>query len=246
MFSLEILEKCTSLLEGNDLEFFKRAWQEGTDKYENRIKAIQFQNLERVLDAGFGMGQWSFPLSKFNEMVYGIEYSGQRVKVVKKLIEESEISNVEIANGSVEDLPYEDDFFYGVIFLTDIRKTLHEFYRVLKPEGKLYFTANGLGWYIFCLIEQHNKSENYDPRQMAVDSLAESLSYFSSNEMTYNGQLVIRSSLMDNELEKIGFRNTIIKPEGEINLVNSIKIQSFYKHQSYLGQEFAYEVLTQK
>jgi hypothetical protein len=56
--SPEIINTTQTKLSGNDAEFFGRVWSQDLTVYENRLRAIDFEGKDRVLDAGFGMGQW--------------------------------------------------------------------------------------------------------------------------------------------------------------------------------------------
>lgn len=234
-------------LKGNDLEFFKRVWSSSLLQYEKRIKAINFTELNHVLDAGFGMGQWLVKLGELNKRVSGIEYSADRVNAVQLIIDKSNLSNIEILQGSIESLPYNENTFdavfcYGVIFITDYRKAIKEFTRVLKPGGKLYFTGNDLGWYLFCLIEQHNKSENYDPRQMAISTIQNSIQYYSESKINIGEQIIINRNIIQKELKELGFNEIIVKSEGHINFMNESETNSFYKQTNYLNEGFIFEV----
>lgn len=246
----EIAEIAKSL-KGSDPEFFKRVWGDDLNKYSRRIEAIGFNRLEKVLDAGFGMGQWLVKLSDKNSNVVGIEYSFDRVEAVKKIIDLMQLKNVFVEQGSVENLPYSENYFdavfcYGVLFCTDYRKSLSEFYRVLKPGGRLYFTGNDLGWFLYCLIEQHNKSNNYDPRQMAADTLQNSLKYYMGFNHESGQQIIINREMISKELIEMGFEEILIKSEGGINISNSDQAESFYQISDYLGHGFIFEVLASK
>jgi ubiquinone/menaquinone biosynthesis C-methylase UbiE len=245
------LEKISKKFPPMDAEFFKRVWSSDLTKFKNRIEAIQFTNKERVLDAGFGMGQWAVELSKLNKHVYGVEFAENRVDAVNEIVEFLNIKNVNFVQGSIEELPYEDNYFdaifcYGVIFCTDYKKSLNEFYRVLKPGGKLYFSANGLGWSLYCIIEQHNKSESYDPRYYAIENIHNTLNYVENNTFTQGFQVIIDRNSLHKHLGSLGFNNTIINHEGGINLINKGEDLSFYKRKHYQGHDFIFEALTTK
>ena len=173
-----LIAQIKSQLGGNDAEFFDRVWNQGdVSKYAERLKNIGFVGQQKVLDAGFGMGQWMYCLSQLNQAVEGIEFSPVRCESVQTIFDGLGVTNAGVRQGSIEHLPYEDDCFdsvfcYGVIFITDFKRSLSEFYRVLKPGGKLYVTGNGLGWYLHLLFDQRNKSDSYDPRQLAINALS--------------------------------------------------------------------------
>ena len=125
------------------------------DYYVARIAQLGMQG-ERVLDAGCGMGNWSMGLARHYQRVDAIEIDRERLDVLKAVSPYFKGRIVhEVA--SVHQLPYEDDVFdavfcNGVLFLTDYRKTLDEFWRVLKPGGQLYVTYCGIEWWKHLLV----------------------------------------------------------------------------------------------
>ena len=247
----EHISNASSKLKGNDLDFFCRVWNGSLDKYQKRLNAIGFTNLPCVLDAGFGMGQWTVPLSQQNSELHGIEFSNDRYEAVSKLISDLNITNAYIQQGSIENLPYEDNkfdaiFCYSVIFLTDYRLSLHELYRVLKPGGRVYFTINGLGWYLFCLIENHNKTENYNTRQIAADTINSTLSSLQGNSIPSGSQIGVTPDRLRAELNNIGFVSYEIGQEGSLGSVSNNKSMSFYEKHEYLGHEMVYECIAVK
>ena len=96
----------------------------------------------RILDAGCGIGVFSrFYARKGSDFkVYAIDVASKAIEMTKKSFEIFGL-NGEIRSGSVEDIPYSDDYFdyivsNGVIHHTpDTEKAVSEFYRVLKPCG---------------------------------------------------------------------------------------------------------------
>lgn len=125
--------------------------------YISRIAQLGMQG-ERVLDAGCGMGNWSMGLARHYRRVDAIEIDRARLDVLRAVSPNFEGRIVpEVA--SVHELPYEDGTFdgvfcNGVLFVTDYRKTLAEFRRVLKPGGQLYVTYCGMEWWKHLLIER--------------------------------------------------------------------------------------------
>lgn len=245
------IDKVSGQLKGNDLDFFNRVWASPLTVYYNRLKAIDFCDLDHVLDAGFGVGQWTLPLCDMNRQVDGIEFDSSRRAVVRDLCVEKGIANIQTIVGSIEELPFGDNefdgvFCYSVIFQTDFEKALREFYRVLKPGGKVYFTANDLGWYLLCMTENRNKSETYDPRMMAANTINHSLNFYSQNLRNSNEQLIMTQSIVESTLKNIGFINLLMGPEGSIQTNDQYIPQSFYNRPEYLGLPTVYECLIEK
>jgi ubiquinone/menaquinone biosynthesis C-methylase UbiE len=246
----EIIEKARSCYSGNDAEFFSRVWEQGLDAYTNRLKAIGFVGHEKILDAGFGMAQWLVALSFLNREVHGIEYAENRVECGKLIIREMNIDNVVVSKQSVESMSYEDESFdaifcYGVALLTDYKRTIKEFYRVLKHSGKLYLTSFGVGCFASLIINETNKSKDYDPRKYAIDAIENTILYYASNSLRRGAGLIIPSAAMNDEMKRVGFRNIRCEPEGSINNDTDLMNRSFYAR-DYMGYENAYEILCEK
>jgi len=105
-----------------------------------------------ALDAGCGVGQWTIAMTKFCDEVYGIEINDTAYAYLQQLSSSIFSEFPKFEHGTIEDMPYLNNFFdwivcYGVIFCTNVEKSLKEFNRVLKPNGKAYICLNGDGWY---------------------------------------------------------------------------------------------------
>lgn len=242
-------EDTKSLLMPKDLEFFDRVWRTDIETYKNRLTAINFFGHSTILDAGCGFGQWSVALSKLNQNVYSFDYHPGRISALKDVLRLNDLRNIYPSVQSVDSINYEDNFFdaifcYGVIMFADHRKVIREFYRILKPGGKLYMCTNGLGWYIYNLIETHNSSVNFDSRKMAAETIDNTLRFFHSGHKDFEGQICVPSSIMIKELTRFGFDIMAYGSEGSINL-SDISIKPFFKGE-YLGYEGVYEILALK
>jgi len=153
------LKKHSSHLGSNDKLFIQRVYQGGLQKYIDRLMAIGFSGRHHVLDAGCGFGQWSLALASLNDRVDACDVSHLRVDFLSDMARQLDVTNVVIKISGIDIMPYPDNCFdlvycYGVIFLTPWRQSLHELSRVLKPGGKLYVNANGLGWYNYLWNEE--------------------------------------------------------------------------------------------
>ena len=103
-----------------------------------------------ILDIGCGGGKnlQKFAKRATNGKIYGIDYSEVSVKVSKKVNKNSVSSGlVDIRNGSVSSLPYDENYFDLItgfechFFWPDIVKDLKEVKRVLKFGSSLYLIA---------------------------------------------------------------------------------------------------------
>lgn len=134
------------------------------------LEHIRIKDDFTILDVGCGGGKTVFRLSEVvpKGKVYGIDYSEAAVKKSKKLNKKGIKNNrVQIDNGSVSNLPYNDNMFDLITavetyyFWPDKINDLKEIYRTLKPKGKLLL--------IFEMLQREN-----EPNKWAeVEKLAE-------------------------------------------------------------------------
>ena len=248
--SLEDVLSRASYLVGDDRDFFLRVWATDPDIYRRRILAAGFAGLGDVLDAGCGFGQWSLPLAETNRSVTAIDTSEVRVRILDDLVRHFGIGNISAARSSIEETPYPDQSFdgifsYSVIYFTDFRKSIAEFARLLRPGGRLYICTNGVGWYLHNFATGHNASATFDPQAMAVATLENSLSYYSTGKREPGRQIVTPSPVIRAELERNGFEIVGIASEGEFVVPGREKGASFYQGR-YHGAEGIYEVVARK
>ena len=150
-----------------DSFYYNQYAKHGLEYFRKRLEGMEISGL-RALDAGCGVGQWSYALlDKFDE-VYGIEMNSDALTYLDEIVDGVRLPNTpQFIDGSIESLPYDDKFFdfvlcYGVLFCANIRRSLEEFSRVLKPGGVAYICVNGDGWYEFLIDERfRDKPEDF-------------------------------------------------------------------------------------
>jgi len=101
----------------------------------------------KILDAGCGAGRHVKFLADEGFVPYGIDFSDSGVDYTKKILSEAGYKNFSenIFLGSIKNLPFENDYFdsiicWGVLYYLseeEIKKSIHEFFRVLKKNGKM-------------------------------------------------------------------------------------------------------------
>lgn len=118
-----------------------------------------FRNFERngntkVLDLGCGAGRHVFFMGNENIIPYGIDFSDEGIEYTKEMLKdygmEKYIDNMKVA--SLTNLPYEDNYFegiicYGVLYYLDkdsIKKAVNEMRRVLREKGKLLLVVRSI------------------------------------------------------------------------------------------------------
>lgn len=231
-------------------EVLHRMYSCDMKRYQNRVMALNFTNKKSVLDAGCGFGQWSIALSTLNEKIYAVDINRERIEVAKEIVEGMGINNISFRHCSIDSLPFQSNSFdavfcYSAILFTDYKVTLREFYRTLKPGGALYFATNGLGWYIYNIITNHNPSKNTNRRIYGFKTILETIWYSITKEYTPKVSLVMSPRKTMKYLSKIGYRNISVAGEGCIRLNSNIKPVPFYPAR-YLNLPNVFEVVAFK
>src|SRR5262249_12420979 len=116
----------------------------------------------KVLDAGWGVGNWSIALACFFDEVHSVENDHERLRIVEGMASHFK-GRIITRLASIEQLPFDDQSFdavfcNGVIFVCNYRKALAEFARVLKPDAPLYVSYDGKAWWR-PLIHERGKSD---------------------------------------------------------------------------------------
>jgi SAM-dependent methyltransferase len=247
----KIVTKYGRLMGENDLAFLKRVYSTPSETYARRLNAVGFSGRMKVLDAGCGFGQWSIELAKLNGYLYAIDAQPHRLFILNEVVDWMGIDNVEIQWGRLERLSYPDEMFdavfcYGVIFCTDWKKSLAEFARVLKEDGLLYLTANGLGWYLNLWENRPRQTADYDPRENAAQSFWNTIEYEKFNRPPRKGQIIIEPEQMVEAVERCGLTVIGQGGEGTIRLSPGTPPPEPFFQDNYENQTGCYEILARK
>lgn len=246
-----LAEVASRHLAGNDAAFFQRCWTTPQEVYRARLRAAGLSGLGRVLDAGCGMGQWLPPLASLNREVHGLEFATNRVAVTREILAALDLDRtVTVQHGSVEAMPYPDGWFdglfsYSVVPVTDVRRTLAEFRRVLAPGGIAYFNTNGLGWYLHNLLDGHNPAEDFSPRQMAIETLANSLAYFATGTHVPGRSICTSLEVTRALCQEAGLEILASGGDGTVNLTGEPEVRSFFPA-SYYGEDGVVELVVRR
>ena len=145
-FTLQTREMFTSIAPRYD--FLNRLLSIGQDRYW-RKRAIDFLNLinnDLILDVATGTGDMILEVAKRNPSIriFGLDFNQRMLELGRLKINKSGYRNyVSFQIGSGECLPFFDNSFDGVVCafgirnFADVQLGLCEFYRVLKPGGRL-------------------------------------------------------------------------------------------------------------
>lgn len=131
----------------------------GKENYIKRIEAIGFTGKKRILDAGCGMGQWSYVMSIYNDEIVAVDQSEHRLKIAKYLNRKR--NNILFQKSDIEKLSFNNDSFdcifcYGVFMFTDMLQSLEVFRNLLKKKGIIFLNFNNIGHYLDRIIYYTN------------------------------------------------------------------------------------------
>lgn len=115
---------------------------------ERVVKLIQDTGGSRILDLGCGTGRHVVYLSKLGFDVYGFDVSQKALSMTNDWLNEENLKANICMHRMEHPFPYEDTFFDAVVstqvihhsVMKNIRKTIKEIERVLKPGGILFVT----------------------------------------------------------------------------------------------------------
>lgn len=140
------------------------------------LKHLDVKQDDIVLDIGCGGGININRMAQNAKKVYGIDYSIESVKLSREVNREYETQGkVEILEGNVESLPFNDDTFdivtafETVYFWPNIEKSFGEVKRVLKPGG------------IFMIGMESNGSDNL---AMKISQKLIDMTVYNDDELT--------------------------------------------------------------
>lgn len=115
--------------------------------YRRRVEMCleQCSGGNRVLEVGYGTGVSFFNLAKKYREIHGVDLKANADKIASLF--ESKGLKVSLRQGSLLDLPYQDDFFDTVLLISilehihpqQLEKAFEEIRRVLRPGGQVVY-----------------------------------------------------------------------------------------------------------
>lgn len=245
----EILN-CNNMLNSKDKDFAYRVYHTPISKYITRIKSINFSK-GHVLDACAGFGQWSIAFALLNFNVTSFDVLPERISTLKYIANKLNIDNINTGVAHLDNMPYKSNSFdfvfcYGSIFCTPWKESLKEIYRVTKHEGKVYLTANAIGYQAYLWCERPNEKQYFDPRDFVPKAFANTLDYEKTGIKINAGQIIIAPKELAEYSERIGFKVVAQGEEGTINLTqDEITPTPFFKGK-YMDLPCCHEIILQK
>jgi len=152
-------------------EIFRKKGKVFTEIQEDMPRVLEIlkkNNAKKVLDLGCGSGRHLVYLAKNGFEVYGFDIAEEGMKIAKEWLKENNLS-ADFKTGSLyKKLPYQDNFFDAIIstqainhgMIEDIRQSIQEIERVLKPGGLIFVTTrkrNTRNWRSGKIVERYGK-----------------------------------------------------------------------------------------
>ncbi len=169
-----------------DWSYAHLEWARGLNYFQGRLKQLGFDKREGLfLDAGCGTGQWMDALARMEKEVVGVDVRISRLEIASIFLNPR---RTHLVRASLSALPFREDVFdniicYGVIMFVDVRKTLCDFNRIVRPDTHLYVCWNSLGWSLRLLLHpKYSKRIKIQAIQTILNSQG-AAQYFSKRKM---------------------------------------------------------------
>ena len=112
------------------------------------VNMLGNQDGKRIIDAACGNGEFSLALARKypHSTIYALDFSPSMCELTKNRTLEANISNIEVVEGDLENLPFENGFFDTVLCIdtlhhipnSTIGKSLTELSRVAAMKGSIF------------------------------------------------------------------------------------------------------------
>ena len=250
--NIKIPDRLLQRLSANDVGFLQRVYSGGLNKYKERLAHIGFVDKERILDAGCGLGQWTFAMAQTSKHVIGVDVDPERLSVCAQLASINDVKNAEFHRASLEEISdfeeaFDAVFCYSVVYLTDYHKVFRNFFRTLKKGGILYICTNGPGWYLYNIIEGPNPSIDFHPRWYGIQTFWNTLIRKRSGFSLSTGARIMTPSGIKRALDKSGFEVVSLGAEGTLRFGDEQTSQPFPNYAAtYMGLVNVFEVIARK
>lgn len=133
-----------------DISFYKKY----IDPSRNYVFIDYFKKhgVKTVCDIGCGFGRYSVVSSYNNFDVYGIDISDYAIKITEEMLKSFGLEYRQFKKCEITEIQFEDNTFDGIIAhavidhvtLDGAKKSISEISRILKPDGIVYLSFDGL------------------------------------------------------------------------------------------------------
>lgn len=218
----------------NAQEMYVKKAEEGLWESERYFVDKYFKKKGRVLDIGCGTGRTTIPLFREGYDTIGIDISNGMIDNAKKIARKKGLK-IDYRMGDATDLEFKAGSFDYALFsnqgwtqIPDSRerlKSLKEVYRILKPEGVLFFTSHErrlASKYFFFWLKQAFRFYVLKNLGFEIDEMDFGDRFFdreNSGTVFKTRQYIHISSINEvkNQIEEAGFELVEYKRRGEVD-----------------------------
>jgi ubiquinone/menaquinone biosynthesis C-methylase UbiE len=113
---LPILNKTNSQLA---LDEFSRPYE----NYIKRVEKLDLVGMKIGLDAGCGLGNWTFPLAEKNIQIIGIDFDKEKIQGANLIAQHLKCQNVKFIHGDLSAIPCDDNSLdFILLFCIDVHR----------------------------------------------------------------------------------------------------------------------------
>ena len=202
----------------------------GIDLYwrKQSVKSLHLKAGQVLLDVATGTGDQGFTALKTADIqVVGLDFSFNMLEIAEQKIQKRNLSDrFEVIQGDAEKLPFEDNSFealsisYGIRNVGTIPAALSEFYRVLKPGGRLAILefAEPEGWFFGRLYRFY--FDHILPKLAGMMSSKSAYSYLPESVRHFPSRQDFKTLLKDEGFSSVSHRDLTF---GVTTIYNGVK-----------------------
>ena len=129
-------------------------------KIEGRIlDSLDIQGHETVLEIGTGSGYFTSVLAKLSQSVVTIELDEQLSELAQNKVKELNLSNITFIKDDALTYNFDNEQFDIIVIGCSLPNKNENFFRLLKPGGKLFMVVGAINQMQATLVQRTNENE---------------------------------------------------------------------------------------
>ena len=129
-------------------------------KIEGRIlDSLDIQGHDTVLEIGTGSGYFTSVLAKLSQSVVTIELDEQLSELAQNKVKELNLSNITFIKDDALTYNFDNEQFDIIVIGCSLPNKNENFFRLLKPSGKLFMVVGAINQMQATLVQRTNKNE---------------------------------------------------------------------------------------
>ena len=129
-------------------------------KIEGRIlDSLDIQGHDTVLEIGTGSGYFSSVLAKLSQSVVTIELDEQLSELAQNKVKELNLGNITFIKDDALTYNFDNEQFDIIVIGCSLPNKNENFFRLLKPSGKLFMVVGAINQMQATLVQRTNENE---------------------------------------------------------------------------------------